>query len=553
MDNKMLAELLFPQIDRTTDYYEKMYPERDIKDGAQVTRLAPSPTGFIHLGNLFGAITDERIAHQSGGIFYLRIEDTDEKRKVDGAVEAILENLSYFGLSFDEGAEINSSTNAYAPYYQRQRAEIYQTYVKELVERGEAYPCFCTEEELTAVREKQNENKENPGYYGKYAKCRELSLDEIKDNLSQKKPYVIRIKAKGDGIGKFIFNDSIKGEITVLENDQDVVILKQDGIPTYHFAHVIDDHLMHTTLVVRGEEWLASLPIHLQLFDILGFKCPAYAHTAQLMKLEDGKKRKLSKRKDPELSLSFYRQLGYHPLVVKTYLLTLLNSNFEEWFLANPDKSIDEFEFSIDKMGQSGALFDTVKLDDVAKTVISRMDVEEVLAFFREWCAANKPELISVMFADEPVMQEIIALGMAIGSKKRRKDFVCASQMAELFSYYFDELFIPAARDEYSCPESLAILTQYLEKYDCSDDSEVWFNKIKEIAADNGFAVKLGDYKKNPEGYKGYVGDVAEIIRIAVTGRKNTPDLYSIMKIVGASSVRERLAGAIDILKQTQI
>lgn len=543
-NNTELAELLFPHIKNTVEYYEELYPSRKLPDGAQVTRIAPSPTGFIHLGNLFGALTDERIAHQSGGVFYLRIEDTDNKRKVEGAVETVISAMKYFCIDFDEGAEIEPE-GCYGPYYQRRRAEIYQTYAKSLVERGFAYPCFCTEEELEDIRLRQTAEKQNPGYYGKWAKCSDLSADEVKEKLAAGCEYVIRLRAMGYGVRKFLFVDKIKGMITVLENDQDIVLLKRDGIPTYHFAHVIDDHLMRTTLVVRGEEWLASLPIHLQLFEILGFELPEYAHTAQLMKLEDGRKRKLSKRLDPELSLEFYKQLGYHPLAVKTYLLTLLNSNFEEWYIANPDKSIEEFPFSLAKMSISGALFDLMKLNDVSKNVFAAMEAQEAMLFFGTWLEEYKPDEYKVIFADREKLLRIFELGMGIGSSKRRKDFISADQIFGCITYYFDEYYKPASdfgRDNAECRE---ILLDYLSVYSHCDDSTEWFDKIKGIAVKHGYAEKLGLYKKNPDAYKGYVGDVAEIIRIAVTGEKNTPDLRSIMQLIGENSVRERISSAI--------
>ncbi|MDE6586466.1 MAG: glutamate--tRNA ligase, partial [Clostridia bacterium] len=378
MDLIKLAKALIPDENlKEPEEYEKIYPAREVAKGAEVTRLAPSPTGFIHLGNLYSALADERAAHTTGGVFYLRIEDTDLKRKVDGAVESVIRSLKYFGIKFDEGAEIDSPLNVYGPYYQRQRAEIYRAYAKRLIEQGLAYPCFCTAEELDEVRARQTENKETTGYYGKYAVCRNLTEEQIYKNLKDKKPFVIRLKSQGSIENKTTFRDAIKGDITVTENDQDVVILKSDGIPTYHFAHAIDDHFMRTTLVIRGEEWLSSLPVHIELFKVLGFERPRYAHTSSLMKMDGETKRKLSKRKDPELSLDYYRKAGYYPLAVVKYLMTVLNSGFEEWTLKNPDADWREFKFKIDKMGKSGALFDLNKLNDVSKTEISKLSAEE--------------------------------------------------------------------------------------------------------------------------------------------------------------------------------
>ena len=393
MDYNKLAQMLFPDVKNSPEYYEEKFPYRKLPAKAQVTRMAPSPTGFIHLGNLYSALADERIAHRHGGVFYLRIEDTDEKRKVDGAVELIIDTLRYFDIEFDEGAGFpdDAPQNIYGPYFQRQRVEIYHAYAKSLVEKGLAYPCFCTEEELESVRQKQEENKVLTGYYGEYAVCRNLSLEEIEKNLNEGKSYVLRLRSQGSPDKEITFVDSIKGEIKLPENIHDIVLLKRDGIPTYHFAHAIDDHLMRTTVVVRGGEWLASAPIHYELFHVLGFKMPEYAHTAHLMKFDEetGGKRKLSKRKDPELSLDYYRQDGYHPYCMKVYLMTLLNSNFEEWHEQFPDKDINEFPFSIEKMSQSGALFDKDKLHNICKNELSKLSEDELYDFLYNWASEN--------------------------------------------------------------------------------------------------------------------------------------------------------------------
>lgn len=385
MNYNKLADMLFPNVTNTPEFYETKFAKRKLPNNAQVTRMAPSPTGFIHLGNLYSALADERIAHKNGGVFYLRIEDTDEKRKVDGAVELIIDTLRYFDIEFDEGAgfEENEETNAYGPYFQRQRVDIYHAYAKSLVAKGLAYPCFCTEEELDRVRKEQEEQKELTGYYGKYATCRNLTIEEIEANLLAGKSYVLRLRSQGNPEKEITFVDSIKGEIKLPENIHDIVLLKRDGIPTYHFAHAIDDHLMRTTVVVRGGEWLASAPIHYELFHLLGFKMPKYAHTAHLMKIDEetGGKRKLSKRKDPELSLDYYKKDGYHPYCMKVYLMTLLNSNFEEWHEKFADKDINEFPFSIDKMNQSGALFDKDKLHNICKNELSKLSENELYDF----------------------------------------------------------------------------------------------------------------------------------------------------------------------------
>ncbi len=536
MDWNKLAEALIPDKNiRPLEEYEALYPERDLPKGAKVTRLAPSPTGFMHLGNLYVAIANERIAHQSGGVFYLRIEDTDAKRKVEGAVEVIHSSLKYFGIGFDEGAELSGN---YGPYYQRQRAEIYHAYAKDLIRRGLAYPCFCTEEELEKTREYQTENKLLPGYYGEFAKCRNLTEEEIYDNLAKGKPYVIRLRSQGDVNVKHTFHDAVKGEITVTENNQDVVILKSDGIPTYHFAHAVDDHLMRTNLVIRGEEWLASLPIHIELFKVLGFRLPEYGHT----------RRKLSKRKDPEASLTFYREEGYHPLAVRTYMMTLLNSNFEEWLLKFPDKPLDEFKFSIGKMGKSGALFDILKLNDVSKSVMSRLSETEMYDFLSDWAKEYGTETQKGWFADRDYLLKVLALCMGVGGKKRRKDFVCARQAMGLLSYFFDASFAPEYSFRFDKNTVRAVMEDFKKTYDPTDDSSVWFNKVKAVADAHGFASDMKAYKANPEAYAGNVSDVAEMLRIAVTGLSNTPDLWTIMQILGKDRTLSRIDRAIGAL-----
>ena len=544
MNTEKLANTLIPEELPALEEFEKMYPERQLKKGAEVTRLAPSPTGFIHLGNLYSALADERIAHTTGGIFYLRIEDTDLKRKVDGAVESVIRSLRYFGLNFDEGAEIDSPLNAYGPYYQRQRAPIYRAYVKDLIKRGLAYPCFCTEEELNEVRAKQTENKEITGYYGKYAKCRNLTEEEIYRNLSEGKPFVIRLKSQGNTQNKITFRDRIKGEITVTENDQDVVILKSDGIPTYHFAHAIDDHFMRTTLVIRGEEWLSSLPIHLELFKVLGFKLPAYGHTCSLMKVDNGVKRKLSKRKDPELSLDYYRKAGYYPKAVVKYLMTILNSNFEEWERKNPSADISEFKFTIEKMGKSGALFDLDKLNDVSRNELATLTAEQTYDFLRTWTDEFGTDADRAHFADKDTLIRIINLICGIGGKKRRKDIVRAESAVRMLDYFFDDTFRPEYSYRFDAQTVNGILNSFAEVYDESDDNQTWFAKVKEVAANHGFAAEMSAYKANPENFRGSVSDVAEILRIAVTGMSNSPDLCTIMGILGKERTVARLKAA---------
>lgn len=544
MDYNKLAELLFPDVVNGPDYYEKKFPERDLPKGAEVTRMAPSPTGFIHLGNLYSALADERIAHRNGGVFYLRIEDTDEKRKVDGAVETIINVLRYFDIEFDEGAGFTDADpqNVYGPYFQRQRVEIYHTYAKDLVKRGLAYPCFCTEEELEEVRKEQEEDKVMTGYYGKYAVCRNLTLEDIEAKLKAGLTYVLRLRSAGSPDKEIVFHDRIMGEIKLPENIHDIVLLKRDGVPTYHFAHAIDDHLMRTTMVIRGGEWLASVPTHYELFHVLGFKMPSYGHTAHLMKFDEetGGKRKLSKRKDPELSLDYYRKDGYHPMAMKVYLLTLLNSNFEEWYEKFPDKDIKEFPFSVEKMSQSGALFDKDKLHNICKNELAKLSEEEMYDFLYDWAAGNEPEKAKVWFADREKMLAILRLYMGIGMKRRRKDFIYAKQIFELIGYFFEENN-DAEEFKFDKDTVKEILKEYLAGYDHNDDNSAWFDKLKKVADNLSFASDMKAYKANPENYKGSISDIAEVVRIAVTGRANTPDLWTIIHIIGEDAMKAKI------------
>lgn len=549
-DNKYLADLLFPDIDKTVDYFEEKYPPRNLAEGAKVTRIAPSPTGFIHIGNLFGALVDERLAHQSGGIFYLRIEDTDQKRKVDGAVELIIDTFKRYGLSFDEGYTEDGGVGDYGPYRQRERAEIYQTVAKHLVEKGLAYPCFCTEEDLDKIRKSQLEAGENPGYYGKWARHRDCDVEEIERNLSAGKPFVLRLKSFGDISKTVKARDMIKGELEFPENNMDIILLKSDGIPTYHFAHVVDDHFMRTTHVVRGEEWLSTFPWHLQLFEYLGWKLPKFIHTAHMLKQEGTGKRKLSKRKDPEFGIEYYNKNGFEPEAVKEYLMTVLNSNFEEWRLQNKDKDIDEFKFTVNKMSSSGALFDMDKLIDVSKNVISKMDAETVYEKVSEWTKQYDPEFYLYFTANPDYTKEILSIGR--GGKKPRKDIAVWSGVKEYMGFFFDKYFVPAE----SFPENLAkedivaVLSKYVSIFDPVDDQNTWFDKIKVLAGDLGFASEMKDYKQNPDAYKGSVADIAMILRIAVTGKTMSPDTYSVMRILGAEKVVSRILAALDIVRK---
>ncbi|MDO4552775.1 MAG: glutamate--tRNA ligase [Bacillota bacterium] len=571
MDWKTLAELLFPHISKTREDYEKAYPPRALAEGARVTRLGPSPTGFIHLGNLYGAFVDERLAHQSGGVFFLRIEDTDEKRQVEGAVEAVVHSLDYFGLRFDEGALLEGETGAYGPYFQRQRAEIYQCFAKWLVEQGKAYPCFCGEEELQEIRGRQEERKATPGYHGSWARCRELTLEEIRARLEAGQPFVLRFLSGGreHGGGSFEIEDGVRGTLSMPENFQDVVLLKQNGIPTYHFAHVVDDHLMRTTHVVRGEEWLSSLPIHVALFEAFGWPLPVYCHTTVLMKMEGENKRKLSKRKDPELSLNYYRRQGYHPAAVREYLLTILNSNYEEWRMANPEAPAEEFPFTTEKMSSSGTLFDLDKLNDVSKDTLVRIPSPELYEFLLEWAREYhgggedprkeetgpeaaaleiRGDLASLFAAEKEKLLRI--LDMDRTGPKPRKDLVCCSQIFRHISYFFDEHYTPLeGYPETVPPEDLKpILQGYLAAYDPADNQSAWFDKIRSLASELGYAAKPKEYQKNPELYKGHVGDVSTVIRVALMGRRSSPNLWEIQDIMGEAQVRRRMEKALAAL-----
>lgn len=552
MDYNKLADLLFPHITKTPEDYEAIFPKRDLPEDAMVTRLGPSPTGFIHLGNLYGAFVDERLAHQTGGIFYLRIEDTDDKRYVEGAVETIISSLEFFDIKFDEGALLNGEKGDYGPYSQSQRGDIYQCFVKEMVRNGLAYPCFLTEDELASIRESQEAAKETTGIYGKYAeKSRNLNFAEIEENISKGMPYVIRLKSTGnhdlpsEEIRHIEVEDAIRGKLSMPENNQDVVILKATGIPTYHFAHVIDDYFMRTTHVVRGEEWLMSLPIHVELFEKLGLDMPVYCHTAQLMKLDNGNKRKLSKRKDPELSLDYYRQEGYHPKAVKEYLLTILNSNYEEWRIEHPDAPMEDFKFTTEKMSSGGALFDLNKLNDVSKDVLLKISASQLCTFMTEWAREFDPEKLPLFEGNEDYITKILDLGR--DGNKPRKDLIYAKQIFEFIKYFFDDYFVieDTIPENVSDEDAVEILKRYLESYDHGDDQSQWFDKIRQIGSDLGYAAKPKDFKKNPDDYKGHVGHVSTVIRIAIMGKSQSPDIWEIQQILGEERTRERISALI--------
>ncbi len=548
MDYQALAAYLFPHITTTPDQIEARYPARDLKEGAKVTRMAPSPTGFMHLGNLYGALVDERLAHQSDGVFYLRIEDTDQKREVPGGVKTILEVFQRFGLPFDEGATLEGDNGIYGPYRQRQRAEIYQTFAKDLVARGLAYPDFSTEEELAEMRKLQEERKENFGYYGEYAVGRKLTFDQIKEKVEAGIPYVIRFRSPGDPSKKVYHTDLVKGKMEMPENDQDVVLLKSDGIPTYHFAHVVDDHLMGTTHVVRGEEWLATLPIHLQLFDTMGWKRPKYIHTAQLMKMDGGSKRKLSKRKDPELALDYYYEAGVPVPAVLEYLMILLNSNFEEWRMANPMADRNTFPFNTKKMSGSGALFDIDKLADVSRNVISRMSADEVYDYVIKWAQDFDPELKDALANDPDYAKAILAIGR--GGKKPRKDIGSWKDVRGYIGFFYDQFFTPDyARMPDKDPAVIRdILLDYAGQYDETEDAQAWFERVKNMCPKYGYTANMKEYKQDPEAFKGNVADLSTMLRVAVTGRDNSPELEVVMKLLGKDRVIDRLKKAAEAM-----
>ena len=540
MDYQALAELLFPNVTDTPEMLEEKYPLRNVPEGAVITRMAPSPTGFVHLGNLVQGLTSERMAHQSGGVLFLRVEDTDAKREVPGAVEVLIDTLKHYGISFDEGATHDGDSGIYGPYRQRQRAGIYHVYAKKLVSEGQAYPCFCTEEELAAMRERQEANKETTGYYGKYAMWRDRSMEDVQAQLNAGNPWVLRFRSTGSVENQFKFDDLVKGKLTITENDVDHVLLKSDGIPTYHFAHAVDDHLMRTTHVVRGDEWLATLPFHIQLFKALGFKLPKYVHIGPLMKMDGTTKRKFSKRKDPESALTYYKAEGFPVACVREYLLTLLNSNFEDWRRANPDTPADDFKFSPKKLNPAGSLFDYAKLIDVSKNVISKMDAATVYGLLTEWANEFDPDFGAKLSADPDYATAILAIGR--GGKKPRKDLAVWKDAKDYMGFFYDEyLQAPVFDEKFDKAVIADVLNRFLAAYDPADDAGVWFDKVKAITEAIGFTSDMKAYKADPSAFPGTVADVSNFLRLAITGKTNSPDLYTVMQILGTERSEARI------------
>ena len=539
MDRKELADLIFPDV-KEVSYYEEKYPERNLPEGAQVVRVAPSPTGFIHVGGIFQGLIAKKIAQQTGGVFFVRIEDTDQKRKIENGTEEILNAYKDYDLYPDETV----GKGNYGPYIQSERKEIYKAYAKKLLEEGNAYPCFCLPEELEKIRDNQTKAQERTGYYGKWAKCRNMPVDMAYEKIKNGDPYIIRLKSPGNPEKKIKIKDVIKGGVDMPENDQDIVIIKSDGLPTYHFAHAVDDHLMHTTIVTRSDEWLSSVPLHIQLFRILGFKVPKFAHTAPLEKTENGGRRKLSKRKDPEAAVSYYTEVGIPKEALKEYLMNIANSNFEIWRKQNPDKDMmKDFEFHLNKMGVSGALFDMVKLLDVAKGVISKFTAQEVYEFSYAWAEKFDQELKEMLDDKEYSLK---VLGIERGNVKPRKDIAKWSDVKNIIYYMYPKKFAKNTEFEYQKisdeNEIKKIVSEYVNNYfDINDDKQTWFNKMKDLAEKLGYAREVKEYKANPEMYKGHVGDISTVIRVTLTGRANTPDLYEIIEVLGEKEVKDRL------------
>lgn len=544
MTNKDLADLIFPNITKTIEDYEKIYPKRDLPEGAMVTRFAPSPTGFVHMGSLLASFISSKAAKDTKGVFYLRIEDTDQKREVPNGIEGIVKDLQNFEIKIDEGAlSRTESIGAYGPYIQSERREIYQAFIKHLLEVGMAYPCFCSEDHLKEIREMQEATKSRIGYYGRYAVCRNLKIEEAYNRIKNGEKFIIRLKSPGDFEKKIIVNDLVKGKIEFPENDLDIVIMKSDGLPTYHFAHLVDDHLMRTTHVTRGDEWVSSLPVHIQLFQMFGFEPPKYAHLSPILKQEGETKRKLSKRKDPEAAMSYYAELGIPIKAVHLYLMTIANTNFEQWYDQNKDKTLDDFKFDFKKISASGSLFDVEKLINISRNYISFLSAEEVYENVLNWSATYDKELHELLEKYKEYTINIFSIERY--QKKPRKDYESWSSIKKNIWYMYDELFTNVEYDFQKITddkEISKILKTYLEKYyQENDDKDTWFNKIKELTDELGYCSNMKEYKENPDNYKGSVADISTVIRVALTSSSMTPDLYEIMKLLGKERITSRI------------
>lgn len=546
MTNKDLADLIFPNITKTIEDYEKMYPKRDLPESAVVTRFAPSPTGFVHMGSLLASFIERKAAKDTNGIFYLRIEDTDQERKVENGIEGITTDLKNFGITIDEGAlSETEEIGAYGPYIQSKRKEIYDAFIKYFLENGMAYPCFCSKEELDNIRNAQEKRKDRIGYYGRYAKCRKIPIEDAYNKIKNGEEFIIRLKSPGDFNKKIVVKDLVKGNISFPENDLDIVIMKKDGLPTYHFAHLVDDYLMRTTHVIRGDEWVSSLPTHVQLFNMLGVKPPKYAHISPIMKEENGVKRKLSKRKDPEAAMSYYHEKGIPTEAVQLYLMTLANTNFEQWMDANKDKTIDDFEFSFNKISKSGGLFDIEKLHNISKNYLSRIKATEFYDMLVNYSKEYDEEFYKLITKYKDFT--IGLLNIEREQKKPRKDYSCFSEVKELVWYMYDELFDKHEKNyEFTNitdkDEIIKLMNTYIEKYyDQKDEQQDWFEKIKDLSEEFGYAREVKEYKANPDNYKGHVGDVSTVIRVALTTKSMTPNLYDIMKLFGKERIIKRI------------
>lgn len=549
-DNQSLAELLFPNSQLTVSEIEKRYPPRNLPTGAQVTRVGPSPTGPMHIGGIFVALVSERLAHQSGGVFYLRLEDTDKKREVSGTDKLIVESLAYFGLSPDEGQQLNGQeTGAYGPYRQSDRMPIYQAYAKKLVTEGKAYPCFCTAEELEDIAKIQSQKKLRPGYWGEYAKWCDASMDDIKQAQAQNQPFVIRFRSPGSLAKKIAYTDLVIGRREFPENDLDSVLIKSDGLPTYHFAHVIDDHLMGTTIVVRANEWVASVPLHLQLFEALNWPPPTFAHVFPIMKSENGAKRKLSKRKDPEATVEYYMQEGIPPDAVKEYLLNIANSAFENWRTQNPDEPYENYQFDQKLLGKSsGALFDMTKLNFVSRRIIAKMPPSEIFLAMADWANRYRPEVKQILVKNKDYV--IRALGIERGTPNDRKDIARWSEAFNAINFFLDEIFTHQLQPKIDAIElsqgldkttMLSIVRAYTDTLNNWQDKEGWLNNLKQICTDLGFAESTKQFKDSPTSYKGHIGDVARVIRVLLCGQNKSPDLYEVSKVLGQERIIKRL------------